>query len=145
MNHNADECYSKHGFPPWMKQRHKTNVNYVEAQQNPLRNQEGDQIDSVESKQTIPSQSLTSEQVQRLLRILQNSKEKIGQVNTIGDIKPVENEKGKFNPFWILDTGATGHVTCLKNMFINFRKITPLKIGLPNGTYVHAHYASPIN
>jgi len=98
MNHSADECYSKPGFPPWMKQGHKTNVNYVEAQQNPLRNQEGDQIDSVESKQTIQSQSLTPEQVQRLLRILQNSKEKIGQFNTVGDIKPVENEKCNSNP-----------------------------------------------
>jgi len=29
-------------------------------------------------------------------------------------------------------------------MFINFRKIKPLKIGLPNGTHVHANYAGTV-
>jgi len=30
MNHIADECYSKHGFPPWMKQRTNYTANVVE-------------------------------------------------------------------------------------------------------------------
>ena len=26
MNHTADECYYKHGFPPWIKQRSAANA-----------------------------------------------------------------------------------------------------------------------
>ena len=31
MNHNADKCYSKHGHPPWIKQRISHDVNVVES------------------------------------------------------------------------------------------------------------------
>jgi len=112
MNHSADECYSKNGFPPWMKQKHRTNVNYIEAQQISSKNQDSEQTDNVENKSMTQSQSLTSEQVQRLLKILHNSEDKNVQINIVGDIKPVESEKGNYNSFWILDIGATDHVTC---------------------------------
>jgi len=78
------------------------------------------------------------------MKILHNSEEKTGQINIVGDIKPVESEKGSSNSFWILDTGATYHDIFLKNMFINFCKIKPLKIGLPNGTNEHGNYAGTI-
>ena len=31
MNHDKDECYSKNGFPPWVKQRYKGNINQMKT------------------------------------------------------------------------------------------------------------------
>jgi len=45
---------------------------------------------------------------------------------------------------WILDTGATDHVTCLRNIFNRFCKIRPIKIELPNGSHVYANYAGTV-
>jgi len=61
MNHSEDECYSKHGFPPWMKQRYKGNINQMEVQQEPSRSLKDEQINNADNKQV--SQSLTGEQV----------------------------------------------------------------------------------
>jgi len=147
MNHIAEECYSKHGFPPWIKPLYKGNVNQIEMQSSSSRSSEEERTSDM-NKQT--NQSLTYDQVQQLLKILHNSEGRDGRINTIGEAKSLQNEKGnekgnmKGNSFWILDTGATDHVTCLKNMFITFRKIKPLKIGLPNGAYVHADYAGTV-
>jgi len=93
-----------------------------------------------EEKQVAPVQSLTTDQVQQLLRILQKP-ERIGQINTLGEMK-LEQGEGKFS--WILDTGVINHVTCMRNIFINFRKIKPIKIGLPNGSCVYANYAGTV-
>jgi len=135
MNHSADECYSKHGFPPWMKQRYKSNINQIETQQEASRNME-------EQNSQKADQFLTSEQVQQLLKMLHNFEQSNRRVNTISEEKSTQNVKG--NTFWVLDTGANDHVTCLRNIFISFRKIKPLKINLPNGTFVQLNYARTV-
>jgi len=137
MNHIAEECYSKHGYPPWIKQKYRGNVNQFETQQEILRSIE----EPTNTRQV--DQSLTNEQVQQLLRMLHNSKETNARVNTIGERKSTQNVKG--NALWVLDTGATDHVTCLSNIFISFQKIKPLKINLPNGTFVVANYVGTVN
>jgi len=137
MNHVTDECYSKHGFPRWMKQKCRSNasVNQIENQSSLSNLKEDRPIN--EEKQVVPVQSLTSHQVQQLLKILQNP-DKIGQINTLGETKS-EHSEGKFS--WILDTGVIDHVTCMRNIFTNFHKIKPIKVGLPNGSCVYANYA----
>jgi len=47
MNHNVHECYLKHDFPSWMKQKYKSNVNQIEAQHNSPRNMEEEQTNNV--------------------------------------------------------------------------------------------------
>jgi len=120
-----------------MKQKYRGNVNQFETQQETPRSIE----EPTNSRQA--NQSLTNEQVQQLLRMLHNSEETNVCVNTIGERKSTQNVKG--NALWVLDTGATNHVTCLSNIFISFRKIKPLKINLPNGTFVKANYAGSVN
>jgi len=44
------------------------------------------------------------------------------------------------NNTWILDTGATNHVTFDAFNFMVFRKIRPTCIKLPNGAHIFAHY-----
>jgi len=140
MNHVTDECYSKNGFPPWMKQKYRSNasVNQIENQSSSSNLKEDRPIN--EEKQVVPVQSLTSHQVQQLLKILQNP-DKTGQINTLGETKSEHNE-GKFS--WILDTGATDHSTCMRNIFTNFHKIKPIKIGLSNGSCVYANYVGTV-
>jgi len=137
MNHIAEECYSKHSYPPWMRQKYRSNVNQFETQQGTLRSIE----EPVNNKQV--DQSLTNEQVQQLLRMLHNFEEANVCVNTIGEGKSIQNVKR--NTYWVLDTGATDHVTCLRNIFISFRKIKPLKINLSNGTFVEANYDGTVS
>jgi len=45
---------------------------------------------------------------------------------------------------WILDTGATDHVTYTKEHFIAFHKIKPICIKLPNSSTVTAHFAGTV-
>jgi len=135
MNHSVDECYSKHSFPPWMKQRYKSNINQIETQQEASRNME-------EHNSQQADQFLRSEQVQQLLKMLHNYEQSNRRVNTISEEKSTQNVKG--NTFWVLDMGATDHLTCLRNIFISFRKIKPLKINLPNGTFVQSNYAGTV-
>jgi len=60
MNHSAYECYSKHDNV------NKSNITQIETQQGALRSME----EQMNNKQAY--QSLTSEQVQQLLRMLHN-------------------------------------------------------------------------
>ena len=85
---------------------------------------------------------MTSEQVQQLLKMLHNSEQSNGRVNTISEEKSTQNVKG--NTFWVLDKGATNHVTCLRNIFISFQKIKPRKLNLPNGTFVQSSNAGTV-
>jgi len=126
-----------------MKPLYKGNVNQIEMQSSSSRSSEEERMSDMNKQM---NQSLTFDQVQQLLKILHNSEGRDGQINTIGEAKSLQNEKRnkkgneKGNSFWILDTRATNHVTRLKNIFITFRKIKPLKIGLPNSAYVHTDY-----
>jgi hypothetical protein len=42
---------------------------------------------------------------------------------------------------WIIDSGATDHISCSLNHFLSYDKIPPVKINLPNGAFVFAHYS----
>lgn len=53
-------------------------------------------------------------------------------------IKADENLSGKLSfPCWILDSGATHHLTCMKEILTHLRKSTPTQVILADGqTYV---------
>jgi len=79
--------------------------------------------------------------MQQLLKILQNP-ERSGQINTLEETNPMQSE-GKLS--WILDTGATDHVTYLRNAFVNFHEIKPIKIILPNESFLYANYVGTVH
>jgi len=58
-----------------MKQRYKNNVNQIESENQSQSFMEEGQLNHVENKQVVAL--LTSDQIQQLLKILQNSKSKI--------------------------------------------------------------------
>jgi len=55
-------------------------------------------------------------------------------------VKENRHKNVKSNTFWVLNTGATDHVTYLRNIFIRLRKIKHLKINLTNGMFIQAKY-----
>lgn len=62
------------------------------------------------SNQNKAQTSFTIEQIPQLLRVLQNFKNKINQINATSDSSLPQNKIKKINS-WILGTGATDHVT----------------------------------
>ena len=48
------------------------------------------------------------------------------------------------NAYWIIDSGATDHITCSFDNFLNFSKIKPIHINLPNGSTVVAHISRTV-
>ncbi|XP_068498583.1 uncharacterized protein [Phaseolus vulgaris] len=152
MNHTVDECYSKHGYPPWMKQqRNNYAANAVERveeiveKKSPQDKYTNDQIVN----------SLSTEQLRKIVDILQfsNDKEKSNgnvdpsvQTSEKGNESSVQSfEKGKVcTHFWILDTGATDHVSCDLTLFLSHHEIKPIRIRLPNNTHVIARRAGTV-
>ena len=45
---------------------------------------------------------------------------------------------------WVIDSGATNHITCSLDYFYTYSTITPVKINLPNGSTVQAHISGSI-
>ncbi|KAG5001528.1 hypothetical protein JHK87_022600 [Glycine soja] len=45
---------------------------------------------------------------------------------------------------WIIDSGAIDHITCSFDNFLNFSKIQPVRIHLPNGSIVFAHISGNV-
>ena len=48
------------------------------------------------------------------------------------------------NTPWIIDSGATDHITSCLHYFHTYSKIKPIKINLPNGQFVEAHITGTI-
>jgi len=53
----------------------------------------------------------------------------------------ISTHKDQQGKLWILDTGATDHVTHDLNQFSTFYKIKPVTVRLPNNSTVIAEYA----
>jgi len=79
MNHIADECYSKHGFPPWMKQ--KTNYTANAIERNEDCDGENEEPSQGKTHNVKIFEALGPEQLQQLVDMIQNSKVKERVVN----------------------------------------------------------------
>ncbi|XP_037491653.1 uncharacterized protein LOC105643862 [Jatropha curcas] len=52
--------------------------------------------------------------------------------------------KSVSNSVWILDSGATDHICKSLDMFTTFKRISPIKVKLPNGEYLLAHFSGTV-
>jgi len=151
MNHTVEECYSKHGYPHWYKQRNDGSNNTQERGSQEKRERQVCNLnikeDSVDKQQPVRDEStkgFTAEQMQRLLRLLDDTE---GTGHNINQIQRRDNDSSRNSQgknLWILDTGATDHVTHNKNCFTTFFKIKPIKIKLPNNNDVTAQFAGTV-
>jgi len=139
--HTIDVCYRKHEFPPGYKfSNSRANaVKTVDAQQENGQDSTGQEQDF----------RLTQQQYQALMSLLQENKEdtpidsNTSKVNTV--CKDLSQRGNSFissfsckRDIWILDSGATDHVSCSLKHFASYNKIEPIIVSLPNNTHVTA-------
>lgn len=94
------------------------------------------------SQQNAIQNPFTHEQMQKILQMLEKVVSPSHNVSQIQK-NSTEDTQGMFS--WIINTGATNHVTHDKNQFTSFYKINPISIKLPNSSTVTANYAGTIH
>jgi hypothetical protein len=147
-NHTVEKCFVKHGYPPGFQNRSK----------NPS-------VNSTSSAETYSSTELTStsnnfsggtvqEQYQQLLNLLQqhltsttlqNSTQTTpldsntnSVISSAGNVNSISSPLGKNFIPWIIDTGATHHITYSLSNFSHYKTITPFTMKMPNGSTTNA-------
>jgi len=89
MNHTIEECYSKHEYPSWYKQRNEYNNNSQETESQHKREQQVCNLSMKEDpndKQNVKDETingLTAEQMQKLLKLLNDSDDYGHSINQI--------------------------------------------------------------
>ncbi|XP_061373503.1 uncharacterized protein LOC133315841 [Gastrolobium bilobum] len=153
-NHTVGTCYQIHGFPPGyrnllpMRPRNAANhIAFGDFEENA-----NDESKNVQNSNL----SLTSDQYHQLMNLLQSSHPQ-SQASMQEITTPASNhfktlvtclasnakndeKSGNGTVQWLLDTGATDHVTSARSLFSSLHPITPLSITLPDGSCVQASY-----
>jgi len=151
MNHTIYECYSKHGYPPWYKKNdnHKSQdkggqneLGYANA----CKEEPNTSAKIRTAKQSSINKTLSSftlKQIQKLLKTMETI-ENNSQPHNVNQVqRNILGEKSGNLP-WILDIGATDHVTYEKILFMTFYKIKPISIKLQNNSLVIAEFAGKV-
>ncbi|XP_019150950.1 PREDICTED: uncharacterized protein LOC109147748 [Ipomoea nil] len=151
--HTVEKCYKKHGYPPgWIpgyKAKSRQNQDAYQSSNSAV-NQVGDI-------------GISSDQFQRLMNLIQNqgqgsqsSTNAVVTVNTSGMKAAFKNTSespnegsfvsnllinaAMFSTIWILDSGATDHITCSPEYFESCRMV----VKLPNGEAVSVSHIGEI-
>jgi hypothetical protein len=145
-NHIVDNCFVKHGFPPGYKGKGK-NQSTPGSQAHSVINEAPE---SSRQGSTTSSFGFTQEQYNNILELLQqskiNSQPKANSVTTSPFIlnSHSSNPTGKSSNLWVLDTGATDHITFHFPSFTSHKTIVPVPVSLPNGSHVLASISGSI-
>jgi hypothetical protein len=118
-NHIVENCFEKHGYPPGYQQRN--NKAYVNLAENFVTEQTSTQ----EAAPNTPSLNTIQEQYKQIIHLLQNnltstttkSPSQQAAANSVlsqsASIHSISSpQMGKQTVLWIMDTGATDHITC---------------------------------
>jgi hypothetical protein len=160
-NHTIDTCYLLHGYPPGYQNRSNKGA------------QSGSSVNlaptvGIEEQNKITHTpatsnsgfSFTQDQYKSLLDLLQQNKQQassaIHSANTTltnsntSSTNPFvlnvnsNSDFGKHSNFWIIDTGATDHITNNGSILTNSHSIKPTTIHLPNNTFTTALMAGTV-
>ena len=146
IGHTVDICYQKHGYPPGYKPYGgRTTVNSAMAVENKGND---DQAQHHESHELV---RLSPEQYKALLALIQEPSaghtvstqpKQIASISSCTVNTPISSGMpSSFTSFsgpWILDSGATDHVTCSLHNFHSHKQVSPITVKLPNGHFVRA-------
>ena len=151
--HTIDVCYQKHGYPPGYKPYNGRSVNNVAATDG---KPEDDHIQHRESQELV---RFSPEQYKALLALIQRptaGNSASDQPKQVASISSCTIDKtsspGKALPpvttkstSWILDSGATDHVTSSLDNLHSYECINPVTVKLPNGHHVHATHSGIVH
>ncbi|KAJ8774308.1 hypothetical protein K2173_011111 [Erythroxylum novogranatense] len=152
--HTVETCFLKNGFPNGYKQKgkfHKVHNIFVDDE---------DESSPTESIVVTPvansnssSVGLTQEQYSQLIALFQNQSSTSTpsphvtnhvMTNSLAS-KPEGNCFSPFTPTsWIIDTGATDHITNSLAFYAAYKQISPIRVTLPNGTKVLATFSGTV-
>ena len=154
LGHTIEVCYKKHGYPPGYKAFiGRSSVNNVIAVEGKVTD---DQEQRHESQEII---SFSPEQCKALLALIQQSSAgstasnhpQTKQVASISSTDTVTNPgipsslRTQKSTSWVLDSGATDHVTCSLSNLHSFNRIEPIMVKLPNGQHVYATHSGVVH
>jgi len=131
---------------PWYKQKgeRQSQANYVGIDnKETVSNTNTKGALHVSQIPNVGSNQFTQEQINQIQKMIQETKyDIVHKVNNfVGESSSENFAKGNRNyNFWIVDTGATDHVSYSKSHFIIFERIKPIHVKLPNGSYVISHF-----
>ncbi|WVZ14716.1 hypothetical protein V8G54_012282 [Vigna mungo] len=146
--HTIDECFKKHGYPPGHKLHRPVMVNNAATS-----NTEGPIDHTQVPESNVPQ--ITPQQYQHLIDLLQQQTQlgsstttsHINQIGTtfspntsfIGNVLPISHFTNHVT--WIIDSGASDHVSSSLNLYSSYKTIDPITVKLPNGQQTIASYS----
>ena len=146
-NHIVDNCFEKIGYPPGYKTHKQKNPS---SQANNTSN--AAVLESASQGSSAQSTfQFTQEMYQGILEALQQSK--FGSQPTVNAVTTApfamhspaaSSQLGKPSNLWILDTGATDHITFDLSFFTTYQNIIPVSVSLPNGSQVLASISGSV-
>nr|KYP61688.1 hypothetical protein KK1_016196 [Cajanus cajan] len=154
--HTIDVCYRKHGFPPGYKSpTSKTSIvnNTVTGEC---------KASDLDQQQAIPNQDyrFTPQQYQILMGLIQHSTNSSSaspssHINHVGSVsscstQPSPSPSTFFSTSvstynltsWVIDSGATDHISSSFSHFFSYRSINPIVVKLPTSQQVLATHSS---
>ncbi|XP_072078038.1 uncharacterized protein [Arachis hypogaea] len=154
LGHTIETCYKKHGLPPHLRQRNggEAAVNIMTTANTEVANGE---LSMQLGESETSNSGFTAEQKEALLALLHtNELRNIHSTSQIvtsqqspphqgnlvhvlhfkTSVKALNISKQKCKS-WVIDTGATNHVSYTLDDFQSYQQIDPIIVKLPNGSY----------
>ncbi|XP_072066679.1 uncharacterized protein [Arachis hypogaea] len=154
--HTIDTCYKKHGLPPHLRQRQFSSINYMAAEASAEKKSDDlsqcSLIDCQKKANDSSSLDLTPHQREAIIKILKGQEAQLQSQVTpqvqFSSANP-QMSQGKTiilkyssnissfvtakSHLWVIDTGATDHVTFNLNDFETYQQVNPIIVRIPNG------------
>lgn len=122
--------YKKHGYPPGYEPRRASSSSQPQAH-NAVRN--GVETDKHKSESQTSFARSTQDQVNQILQLIPQNTTAYAQANAAGMASLLSINR--HDNTWILDTGATNHMTHNKNWLSKIQKAGNARVQLPNGKF----------
>jgi len=133
--HTKEKCFKIHGYPPSFNKSGNTSV-ANNSVNNILEAALGEQSQSWSQQQCQKVLALLQAQMAQLPGASQQDSSDTASIETIGMPNSTLNSLFKAPNAWIVDSGATTHITCFLEFLFNFKFLKNKLVLLPNGTRV---------
>ncbi|WVZ17902.1 hypothetical protein V8G54_010884 [Vigna mungo] len=131
-NHTIETCYFRIGFPAGYKNSKPNKKAFASLVV----------VDSSVCNHTNYQFTLSKDQYQAILALLQHTKDHSSSVNHAS----VHNSgTTSTSPHWIIDSGATDHICPIQSLFHKLQTIKAIRINLPNHTTVISSFSGTIH